>query len=611
MRYTAAVGFCALALLAMGLTVNFVSAGLAEETSAEALGGFELPDFRGKTHRLSDYAEEDYVVVAVLGTECPLARLYGPRLQQLADAYDNRSVAFLGINANVQDTLTEIEAYARRHNIRFPILKDLGNRLVDKMGAERTPEVFLLDQDRVVRYRGRIDNQYGVGYVREKPTETDLRTALDQLLAGEAVTTPVTEAAGCHIGRVQEPDESSDVTYSNQIVRLLQENCIACHREGEIGPFSLTSYDEVVGSAEMIGEVVAEERMPPWHASPEHGSFKNDRRLSAEDKQLILDWVAAGAPAGDLGDLPPPPAFVEGWQLPREPDLVVPVTTEPFNVPAEGEVRYQYFVTDPQLKEDKWIAAAELQPGNRAVVHHILVFTRPAGSKGRLGEDALSGYLVGYVPGLRVEPYPKGMAKRIPAGSELVFQVHYTPIGSEQLDQSRLGLVFADHDTITHEVVTSSAANSRISIPPHAANHREEAKNRRPIEDSLLLSMSPHMHLRGKAFRYEARFPDGTTTVLLDVPRYDFNWQTNYRLREPLPLPEGTRIHCTAYFDNSEENPHNPAPGSTVRWGDQTWEEMLIGYFDVAIPYVHPQPDEAARAARRSGYRPLVRLSPN
>ena len=568
-----------------------------ETPLCRTVADFSLRDFRGREHQLSDYAESDIVVLAVLGTECPLVKLYGPRLESLQQEYADRGVTFLGINANVQDSITEIAAYARVHAISFPILKDLGNKVADQIGAVRTPEMFVLDKQRVVRYHGRVDDQWGVGYVRDEPQSHDLRNAIADLLAGRPVKTPQTEVVGCHIGRIQEPIANPTVTYCNQIARILQRRCVECHRDGEIAPFTLTDYAEVVGWAEMIEEVVRENRMPPWHADPQHGEFRNDRSLTDEERELIYQWVADGAPQGDPNQLPPPKQYVTGWQLPRQPDLVLDVSPEPFRVKAEGEIRYQWFTADPQLREDKWLAAAEILPGNRAVVHHILAFAREPGRRGFSDQE---GFLVGYVPGLRARTFPQGMAKRLPAGSQLVFQVHYTPIGTEQFDQSKIGLIFADPAEITHQIRTTQAMNRGFSIPPGERNHRVDAHSSVAHVDLLLLSLMPHMHLRGKSFSYTAEFPNGSSETLLDIPAYDFNWQTAYQLSEPKKLPRGTRIRCVAHFDNSEYNLNNPDPGATVRWGDQTWDEMMIGYFDIAYP-LQPAADPAAELANYKG----------
>jgi peroxiredoxin len=562
----------------------------ADEASpvGRPLADFALQDYRSREYQLADFQQHEVLVIAFLGTECPLAKLYGPRLARLAKEFEPRGVAFIGMNANSQDAITEIAAYARLHEIPFPILKDVGHRVADQLGAQRTPEVFVIDRQREVRYWGRIDDQYGVGYVRQEPQQHDLRRALEEVLAGQAVSTPIAAAPGCFIGRVRRQQPQTEVaipvTYSDQIVRILQQHCLECHRDGDIAPFALDEYDEVVGWAETIAEVVRDGRMPPWHADPQHGRFRNDRHLSDEQKELIYQWVASGAPQGDPSKLPPAPEFPSGWQLPREPDLVVAMSDRPVPVPAEGAVEYQYFRVDPGLTEDKWIEAVEVVPGNRAVVHHILVFDESAEGQRRDFGGGVRGFLAGYVPGMRAEPYPPGMAKLLTAGSQLIFQMHYTPIGSEQADLSKIGFRFASPDEVTHEVKTISAFQPNLRIPAGADNHEVSSKTR--LNHSVqMLALMPHMHLRGKSFRYLLRRPDHDQWItLLDVPNYDFNWQTNYLLADPLELPAGSYVKCVAHYDNSAENLNNPNPGETVQWGEQTWNEMMIGYFDVAVP---------------------------
>jgi hypothetical protein len=261
---------------------------------------------------------------------------------------------------------------------------------------------------------------------------------------------------------------------------------------------------------------------------------------------------------------------------------MIHVSPKPVDIPATGEVAYQYFRVDPGFTEEKWISAAQIIPGNRSVVHHILVFVHPRGSKEPLGGSR--GFLFGYVPGSLAQPFPSGAAKRIPADSELVFQVHYTPIGTPQTDHSRIGFIFADPEAIDQEVVTTSVVQSGLNIPPEEANYQTSATLPEELPDCELLGMSPHMHLRGKSFRYTLLNADGSKEILLDVPHYDFNWQTGYRLAEPRKLSAGSRILGEAAFDNSAANRNNPDPTSWVKWGDQTTDEMMIGYFDILVP---------------------------
>ena len=578
-----------------------VSSSMGSATAAEraasvgaTMDDFSLQDFRGKSHSLSAYSDAQAIVVAFLGTECPLARLYGPRLQELANEYADKKVVFLGIDSNRQDSITEIDHYARTYGVEFPLLKDTGNVVADQFGAERTPEIFVLDADHVVRYRGRVDDQYGIGagtgYAKVEVRRRHLPAALDEILAGKDVTEPLTDAPGCLIGRVRDPNLESPVTYSNQIARILQNNCVECHRAGQIAPFELREYDEVAGWAEMIEEVVREQRMPPWHADPHFGDFINDRSMSSEEKELIYEWVKNGAPEGDPAELPEPIEYNEGWVGPT-PSEVIYMDDEPYKVAAEGIVEYQYFMVDPGWTEDRWMKTSECLMGNRSVVHHIFVFAvfpgadipNFEGASEGVGEASLgSGHVQligGAAPGTPPWVYPRDdMATFLPAGTRIMFQMHYTPVGTEVEDISAIGFTFADPAKIKHDVSMNMAINFSFNIPPGADNHPVESSHTFR-KDSMILTMAPHMHLRGKAFRYDLRYPDGTSETLLDVPQYDFNWQVIYMLREPKFVPAGTEMYCLAHFDNSEDNLANPDPTSPVRWGDQTWEEMMIGWF--------------------------------
>jgi hypothetical protein len=300
--------------------------------------------------------------------------------------------------------------------------------------------------------------------------------------------------------------------------------------------------------------------------------------LSEKEIQTLRTWVANGMPEGDPADLPEPPVFEEGWKIP-EPDAVFTMSDKPFNVPAGGVVDYQRFVVDPGWTEDKYIYAAEARPQNREVVHHILVYIIPKGAR-RLN---LKEVLVGYAPGSLPIHYKDGLAIKVPAGSKFVFEMHYTPNGTAQTDLSYAGVCFADKADVERVVRGEIAIEPELRIPPNASEHVEKAGHLLR-SDSLLISMTPHMHLRGKAFRYEASYPDGSSEILLDVPRYDFNWQLKYILKQPKFMPKGTKIICTATYDNSEDNLVNPNPNAWVGWGDQSWDEMMIGFMDFVPP---------------------------
>ena len=531
------------------------------------------------------------VAVVFVGVECPLVRVTLPRL--LREAADPR-VRVLLVDANRQDSLEDLAAFADEQGLTdagVPLLRDAGNRLADDLGAERTPEVFLFGPadggERALKYRGLIDRRYGIGVVRAAETRDDFGDALAAVLAGEPVAVPVTEVEGCKIGRVRAAEKDAAVTWANGAAAVVYDNCLPCHRPGEAAPMSLSDADEAAGWGEMIAEVVTQGRMPPWHADPAHGAFSNDARLTDDEKATLLAWCDAGCPTGDLSEAPEPPTFTEGWRI-GEPDAVFAMADEPVAVPASGTLDYEYLRVDPKFTEDKYVVAAEPRPGDPRVVHHIIVRVIEPGRRPKIDPgDALIGYAPG-LPPMRLAP---GRAFKIAAGSRLLFEVHYTATGTATKDLSRVGLKFADPaDVVAHEsgerpftlVKSVAVMNPRFKIPPGEAAHEVVADRVVPT-DLTVLALTPHMHYRGAAFRYELTTPDGETTTLLNVPEYDFNWQHRYDLAEPLRVRKGSRITCTAVYDNSPGNPANPDPTATVRWGEQSWQEMMIGFLLVAV----------------------------
>jgi len=410
------------------------------------------------------------------------------------------------------------------------------------------------------------------------------------------------------------------VTFSKQVAPILQKRCQQCHRPGEAAPMALLTYEQARPWAKAIKEAVLSKRMPPWFADPHYGKFKNDRSLGPDEVETIKAWVEAGAPEGDRRDLPAPVQWLEGWNI-GKPDQSFELPN-PYTVPASGTIEYTYYVIPSGFTEDKWVQMAEVRPGDRSVVHHVIAFIRPPGSKwladakpgepfvpkrgrrsnnsnndggGSEGEGARNELLVGYAPGLPAAIYEPGQAKLVKAGSDFVLQMHYTAKGKEATDRTKIGLVFAK-EPVRERVVTIPASNSRFAIPPGADNH--EVKSSFTFrEDVRLISLMPHMHLRGKDFEYVFTYPAGEKEVALKVPRYDFNWQLWYYLDGNKVIPKNTRLDCTAHFDNSANNKANPDPAVEVKWGDQSWEEMMIGWFDVAFD-AKLQPEQIWRAPR-------------
>jgi peroxiredoxin len=559
-----------------------------DATSVQKIDGFSLKDTQGHTVALADFAGKP-VVVVFIGTECPISNNFLLRLTELHKAFSVRGVQFLAINSNDQDTAAQVADHAKKNAITFPVLKDEGSAVADQFGARRTPEAFVLDAERHIRYRGRIDDQFGVGFKRAQPTRRDLALAIEEVLAGKTVSVPRTDVAGCFISRPANAKTEGRVTYAKEVSRILQKNCQECHRPGQIGPMSLLTYKKAAAWAETIREVVQEKRMPPWRADPRFGRFANDRSMSQADRDTVLAWIDNGCPKGDDKDLPPAREFPEGWVI-GKPDVTFTMSAkDAFTVPAESPkagIPYQYFEVETNFTEDRWVERAEARPGATSVVHHIVVFIVYPGMKfNRQQPDA--PILCGEAPGDMPMILPEGTAKKIPAHSKLIFQMHYTPNGVSATDRSIVGMIFAKQMP-KKQVFSLAVANLKLDIPPGDDNYTVES-DFRFFGEGQILNFMPHMHLRGKDFRYDLIHPDGKRTTLLSVPDYNFNWQSVYRMDQPLSVPAGTVLHCTAHFDNSSKNPNNPDPSKSVHWGDQTWEEMMIGWADVAFDVKPPK----------------------
>ena len=563
--------------------VPSASAGPPPTALGSRVADFRLRSVEGRDVALYDFRGKQAAVLVFLGTDCPLGDLYLPRLEAIAREYDEKGVVVLGIDSNAGATAEGVARHAKEFGATFPILLDPDRAIADRLGADRTCVAVVVDGRGMLRYRGAIDDQYAYTSRKPDPTRSYLADALDQILAGKPVEVATTEVQGCPIQRAEasssKPEPTREVTYSRDVAPILQARCQSCHRAGQIGPFALASYRDAKRWSASIAEVIDDGRMPPWHADPRSGHFANDRSLAPADKATLLAWLDGSMPEGDPADLPVPARFPDDWGI-GEPDAVFAMS-KPADVKAEGVMKYQWHRIPTHFAEDKWVKALEVRPGDRRVVHHILIFVAQ-GDDGPMPDEVRGNQLAGYVPGDEPTVFPDGMGKRIPAGADLLFQVHYTPIGKATTDQSAIALVFADGPQ-SHEVHTRGIATRALRIPPGEANYQAPKASMTFPVDATLLSMWPHMHVRGKDFRFTAVYPDGREEVLLSVPRYDFNWQTCYTLEEPKALPAGSRIECVAHFDNSAGNPNNPDPSAEVRFGPQTTDEMMIGYIDFIL----------------------------
>ena len=399
----------------------------------------------------------------------------------------------------------------------------------------------------------------------------------------------------------------SNVTFNKDVLPVLQNRCQECHRPGEIAPMSFMTFKDTRAWAKAIKTAVVTKQMPPWLADSHYGKFSNDRSLSQSEIDTIVAWVDGGAKEGDAKDAPKPREFATGWSI-GKPDMVLEMPNA-VDIPESGVIDYTYIIIPTNFKEDMWVQAAEARASARQAMHHVIAFLRPPGSpwfqdrpkgvpfipeKGERGrgresqseqkeqqQQASAELLIGWAPGLPPTELEPGQAKLVKAGTDLVLQLHYTPNGKATSDKTRIGLIFAKQPP-KERVMTMNAMNFFLKIPPGDPNYESNAKITLH-HDVKLVSMMPHMHLRGKDFEYRAVYPTGETQTLLKVPHYDFNWQLAYALKDQLLLPKETRIECTAHHDNSANNKYNPDPTKEVRWGDQTYEEMMIGWFDVAF----------------------------
>jgi len=559
---------------------------------------FVLKDLSGKKWSLHTQKNRATIIV-FLSCECPMSNGYLKPLGDLAAKYRDRGVAVVGINANKEESLKEVAEHAREYKVAFPIFKDHEQLAVKALGPKVNPEAILLDEQFVVRYQGRIDDSYSARLKPKPRTRNDLEAAIEELLAGKPIGTPKTVAFGCPIlGRSREPAVTAKVTFYRDVLPILQQHCQSCHRPNNIAPFSLLSYSQAVKWADdIVGESKAR-RMPPW--KPErNGLLAHERSLSEKDIGTLAAWVEAGLAVGDPKDALPPPKFVEGWQL-GQPDLVLEMPTEAVIGPTGPDV-FHCVVFPTNLPEDRHLAAIEVQPGNRRVVHHTLQIVETRGIARKVLErlrkdekpdapDRGPGYFVhmglgfipnpanglgGWAPGLVPKPLPEGVGMKLPKGADIVVQIHYHRTGKEERDKTRVGLFFTKSEVKSHFFAVP-VPGLFLRVPAGKKDYKIDSSIRL-TEDVTAYWLVPHMHLLGKDIELLARFPDGTDKSLIKIPEWDYNWQEMYQLKEPLHLPKGTVLRVKATYDNSADNPLNPnSPPQIVFPGEQTTNEMCF-----------------------------------
>jgi hypothetical protein len=513
----------------------------------------------------------DAVVIVMRTSECPVSKRYGHRLAGMEKEYGARGVAFAYLDISEQDSKDDIRADIEAFGFEGPYILEHDGQVGRALQANVSSEVFVIDAAHTLRYRGAVDDQHGITFSNPEVDEHYLRDALESVLAGVDVEVPHAEASGCYLEGEPAYVPARDITYHSRIGRIVDQNCVTCHREGGVGPFALDSYEQVFGFRYMIQFMVSEGLMPPWYATPEHGEWTNDRSLPERDKRDLLAWIEAGAPEGDPATASLPRKLTPGWQLGREPDAIVTIPA-PEQVPSDGVLDYRHVYVETDWPEDRWITAAEIVPTAKQATHHVIIYIEEPEAERR------GMWLAGYAPGMPANVWPEGTAKLIPAGSTLMFELHYTPNGEATTDETHVGLYFNDGPPPEY-VQTTFVGTDEFEIPPHAANHLVVAE-REFDRPGRILNLLPHMHLRGKAFQYEMIRKDGSREILLEVPRYDFNWQLWYQAARPIEVHSGDVLIGRAWYDNSEGNPANPDPSASVTYGEQSFEEMMFGFFD-------------------------------
>ena len=540
----------------------------------DVVNDLRFKDIRGLVRTAADLGSHKATVLVFVTTDCPLVQRVMPKLVELEQQYREAGVQFVAVNVGAADTLKDMAAQAMAFEAPFVFVKDESLACSKRLGVERTPESVVFDSQWRLVYRGRIDDQDRLGGTKPEPTRRDLAVAIDEVLAGGVVSVTTTPVDGCLITSPPPIDVTGPVpTYHHDVAPIIEQRCGRCHREGTAAPFTLLSYDEVTAHAEMIREVVQDERMPPWSAHPDFGSFQNDPSLTAAEKQTLFHWIAAGRPAGT-----PPPSPSEKlepapeWRI-GTPDLVVSMANEQ-DVQATGYIPYQYVMLPHVFLRETWLEAIEIKPDNPEVVHHCnLAYVTAAGA-------SADTFITGHVPGgqpLDLGHFEESVAYRVPAFAGLVLQIHYTTTGKPEKSRISVGFRFPKQkiEKRLHHVLLDP---HNLAIPPDDGGHAVRSETTLQ-QNASLLGLFTHMHLRGKDMTFYAEPPDSPRRILLMIPTFSFDWQLGYECAPgSVRLPKGTTLGAVAHYDNSTFNPFNPDPTVTVGYGPQSYDEMFNGY---------------------------------
>lgn len=530
----------------------------------------DLPfvDAKGATGRLSDFAGAP-VVIALRDAGCPVSERQGLRLAEIEREFAVRGVAFLFVNTRPEGGAAEAALDVERYGFTGRYLLDPTGAIGSALMVRSTADVFVLDRARTLVFRGAIDDQSARGSAEPEVKSHYLRDALTAVLAGATPAVEATTAPGSALEFPPPPPaDPATATFHGRIARIVQRHCQTCHRPNGIAPFELTDANDLRGHRKMIKSVIESGLMPPWFAAPDTGPWINDSRLAEHERADLLAWLASGLPEGDPKDAPVERQWQESWAI-GTPDYILEVPA-PVVIPATGVMPYFQCAIPSPVPEDCWIERVQILPEVAEVVHHVLLYYREP--------DGMGGYFDSMLPGKPATVFPEGHAKFLAKGTEFRLQIHYTPNGTACTDRTRIGLKLARRPP-DHELFGAIVREPNFRIPAGDPNYRVEAQFIIP-EDAYLRRFMPHMHLRGKAFRIDLRFPDGTAMKALDLPQWDPDWQLYYELREPIRAPKGTVVDCTAWYDNSAANPNNPDPTKEVERGEQVFQEMMGVYVE-------------------------------
>jgi hypothetical protein len=563
-----------------------------------------LQGVRGKSLNLHDLVRRKAIVAVFVSFDCPVSLGYVETLNELIRRYGPKKVAFLAICSGSEEA-SDLARQAKEAKLDLPLFRDPHGEATRALGARIVPEAFVLDKDFTLRYHGRIDDGYA-SRLKKKPAASreDLRLALEEVLAGRSVRVSQTEPIGCPIRADKPRKATGKVTFYRDVLPILQKRCQSCHRPGEIGPFSLTSYQQAVRWADDIKQYTKKRWMPPWKPAGAY-EFVGERKMTDKEIATLAAWVDGGTPQGDPRHAPAPAKFPRGWEL-GKPDLILE-PKEDMIIGASGPDVFRSFVFSPELDEDKYVVAYEVRPGNPRVVHHTLHLLDDRGRARRLEErernrtkkpgerDRGPGYssrmgpgffppsgdFGGWAPGLRPYYFPDDVAFHLPKGNDLVVQVHYHRTGRVEKDRTRIGLYFSRKPS-TKPIQGVIIPGLFLSIPAGVENYRVQGSVWL-AQDCHLVTIMPHMHLLGKRIKITMTPPSaGKPITLVSIDEWDYNWQETYYFKKPVPVKAGTRFTVEGVYDNSAGNPNNPSnPPRRVFIGEETTNEMCFGFLGV------------------------------